>query len=155
MWEIWPQSAPPSPAISTGPAPAGPFTLPIRGRGGRAGVWGLERCPEPGARSRAAASSRHRGRRLGQSAAPLPLACPASCAPVLQPAGKESFIQTARRYGERREVERQRSPRSTGKERSKRRDLAREEPREKAECGRAQGDVGGTKGEGGRRSSLA
>lgn len=40
-------------------------------------------------------------------------------------------------------------------QKEKRRELAWEESRERAECGRAQGDMGGTKGEGGKRGGSS
>lgn len=49
MWEIWPQSAPPSPAISTGPAPSRAVYSADQGTWGQG--WGLGSGTLPGARS--------------------------------------------------------------------------------------------------------
>lgn len=76
--------------------------------------------------------------------------------PSIQPPGKESFIKQTGRGGEEggREVEQQQRPALQGGGGEKRRELACEGSREKAECGRAQGDLGGTKGEGGEKGGI-
>lgn len=136
----------------TDPPAAWGSSLPTERAGDLEEGWGLEGSLQPGL-----------SRGLPPPGPPPgPPHCPvASCAAAaltaaarLQPEGKESLIEPAGRAGRVGEVEPQWPARSTGEGRTERRDPAGEEFGEKAECGRAPGDVGGTEREGGERAGV-
>lgn len=128
------------------------YTPQTRGRGGRARGWGLEGCPEPGAESRPPAAAGAAARAGSRPGGLLRVQVPDRSCRASNPREKKASLSTpgGSGRGARGEVERGGQLHRGGEDQEeKRRELAREQSREKAECGRAQGDVGGTKREGG------